>query len=252
MQNKLLDTFKERRLFDKNELYEFYVESEPDLNERTLDWRIHNLRKKDIIKTVGHGLYTISEKPEYVASPSHDALKIARKLTRKFEKIDYCISESQWINEFSKHQSFNNIILVEIEREFVQSLYYYLIDNLYKNVYLKPNDKEIQYYISGRNNTIVIQNLISRSPKRKLRIRKTIINVASLEKLMVDLFSKNHLFYFYDGSEIIYIYESILNTYNINFSKLLSYAKRRKNDQKIKQLMLTHLPNSLYNVINDR
>lgn len=252
MQNKLLDTFKERCLFDRNELYEFYIGFEPDLNKRTFNWRIHNLIKKDIIKPVGHGLYTISEKPEFVASPSHDALKIARKLTRKFEKIDYCISESQWINEFSKHQSFNNIILVEIEREFVQSLYYYLIDNLYKNVYLKPNDKEIQYYISGRNNTIVIQNLISRSPKRKLRIRKTIINVASLEKLMVDLFSKNHLLYFYDGSEIIYIYESILNTYNINFSKLLSYAKRRKNDQKIKQLMLTHLPNSLYNVINDR
>lgn len=252
MQNKLLDTFKERCLFDRNELYEFYIGFEPDLNKRTFNWRIHNLIKKDIIKPVGHGLYTISEKPEFVASPSHDALKIARKLTRKFEKIDYCISESQWINEFSKHQSFNKIILVEIEREFVQSLYYYLIDNLYKNVYLKPNDKEIQFYISGRNNTIVIQNLISRSPKRKLKIRKTIINVASLEKLMVDLFSKNHLFHFYNGSEIIYIYESILNTYNINFSKLLSYAKRRKNDQKIKQLMLTRLPNSLYNVINDR
>lgn len=205
MQNKLLDTFKERSLFDRNELYKFYVEFEPDLNERTFNWRIHNLIKKDIIKRVGHGLYTISEKPEYVASPSHDALKIARKLTRKFEKIDYCISESQWINEFSKHQSFNKIVLVEIEREFVQSLYYYLRDNLYKNVYLEPNDKEIQFYISGRNNTIVIQNLISRSPKRKLKLRKTVINVASLEKLMVDLFSKNHLFHFYNGSEIIYM-----------------------------------------------
>ena len=70
MQNKLLDTFKERCLFDRNELYEFYIGFEPDLNKRTFNWRIHNLIKKDIIKPVAHGLYTISEKPEFVASPS--------------------------------------------------------------------------------------------------------------------------------------------------------------------------------------
>ena len=58
--NKLIETFKERSSFDRNELYDFYLDSEPDLKESTFSWRIYDLKKKDIIKTIGRGLYVIS------------------------------------------------------------------------------------------------------------------------------------------------------------------------------------------------
>lgn len=252
IENRLIDNFKGRDSFDRNELYEFYLDFEPDLKESTFSWRIYDLKKKDIIKTIGRGRYVISYKPKYRANPSENILKIARKVNDQFEDIDYCIWETQWLNQFSRHQAFNKIILVEIEREFVDSLYYYLNDNLRMDIYLKPDEKDIQFYISESDTSVVIQRLVTRAPKSKLKVRKTSVFVATLEKIMVDLFAEERLFHFYQGSEMTHIYENIIKTYSINFTKLFSYAKRRKKEQEIKQFMSNHLPNTLDNILNDR
>ena len=68
---------------------------------------------------------------------------------------------------------------------------------------------------------------------------------------MVDLFADENLFHFYQGSELINIYEKILERYSINFTKLFSYAKRRKKEQEIKQFMNNHMPNIFEDIIND-
>jgi hypothetical protein len=68
---------------------------------------------------------------------------------------------------------------------------------------------------------------------------------------MVDLFADENLFHFYQGSEMINIYEKIIDRYSINFTKLFSYAKRRKKEQEIKQFISKHLPNFLEEIQYD-
>ena len=75
--------------------------------------------------------------------------------------------------------------------------------------------------------------------------------IAALKKKMVDLFADENLYHFFQGSELINIYEKILERYSINFTKLFSYAKRRKKEQEIKQFMNNHIPNILEDIIND-
>jgi len=143
------------------------------------------------------------------------------------------------------------MIVVEVEKEFTESLYYYLNDSLKMDFFLNPDDKEIEFYISESAVPVVIKRLVTRAPISKLKDKKNVVPVATLEKIMVDLFADENLYHFYQGSELINIYEKILERYSINFTKLFSYAKRRKKEQEIKQFMNNHIPNILEDIIND-
>ena len=167
IENKLIQAFKNRSSFDRDALYNFYLDFEPDLKESTFSWRIYDLKKKDIIKTIGRGLYVISYKPKYKPLLSDSVFKIARKTNERFEDIKYAIWETQWLNEFSQHQTSNQMIVVEVEKEFVDSLYYYLNDNLRMDFFLNPDEKEIQFYISESNVPVIIKRLVTRAPIQK-------------------------------------------------------------------------------------
>lgn len=251
IENRLIEAFKGRNSFDRDELFQFYLDYEPDLKESTFSWRIYDLKKKDIIKTIGRGLYVISYKPKYKPNVTESTLKIVRKTNDRYEDITYCVWENQWLNEFTQHQVSKQMIVVEVEKEFTESLYYYLNDSLRMDFFLNPDEKEIEFYISESTVPVVIKRLVTRAPISKLRDKKNTVPVATLEKIMVDLFADENLFHFYQGSELINIYEKILERYSINFTKLFSYAKRRKKEQEIKQFINNHLPNILEDIIND-
>lgn len=251
IENKIIDAFRDRSSFDRDELFQFYLEYEPDLKESTFSWRIYDLKKKDIVKTIGRGLYVISYKPKYKPVLSDNVLRIARKTNEKFSDIQYAIWENQWLNEFTQHQMSNQMIIVEVEKEFTESLYYYLNDSFRMDFFLNPDEKEIQFYISESIVPVVIKRLVTRAPISKLRDKKNTVLVATLEKIMVDLFADENLFHFYQGSELVNIYEKILEQYSINFTKLFSYAKRRKKEEEIKQFINNHIPNILEDIIND-
>ncbi|OSY87551.1 hypothetical protein WH52_10630 [Tenacibaculum holothuriorum] len=251
IENKLIAHFKGRDFFEKDELYEFYREFEPNLKETTFRWRVYDLKKKDIIKTIGRGLYVISYKPKYKPILSEHLFKIARKTNERFADIKYAIWETQWLNEFTQHQTSNQMIIVEVEKEFADSLYYYLNDSMRMDFFLNPDDKEIEFYISESNVPVVIKRLVSRAPLQKIKNKKSIVPIATLEKIMVDLFADENLFHFYQGSEMVNIYEKIIDRYSINFTKLFSYAKRRRKEQEIKQFIGNYIPNFLEDIQYD-
>ena len=251
IENKIIEAFQGYPSFSQEELFRFYLQSEPDLNKSTFTWRIYDLKKKNIIKTIGRGLYVISYKPKYKPELSNNALTIARKTMERFDGIFYALWEIPWQNEFSQHQTFNQMIVIEVEKEFEESLYYFLNDSLQIDFFLNPDEKQIKFYISESNNSVVIKRLISRAPTNKIKDKKTIIPIATLEKIMVDLFADDNLFHAYQGSELICIFERILNRYNINITTLFSYAKRRNKEQEIKQFISTHIPNFLEDIQYD-
>lgn len=251
IENKIIEVFKERSSFDRNELYDFYLEFEPDLKESTFSWRIYDLKKKDIIKTIGRGLYVISYKPRYKPVLTENVFKIVSKISERFEDITFCLWENQWLNEFTQHQTSNQMIVVEVEKEFTESLYYFLNDSLQMDFFLNPDEKEIQFYISESVVPVVVKRLVTRAPISKLKDKKIVVPIATLEKIMVDLFADENLFHFYQGSELTYIFESILDRYSINLTKLFSYAKRRKKEQEIKQFISKHIPNFLEDIQYD-
>ena len=249
IEKKVIEEFKDRDFFTREDLLYFYKEFEPDLNEGTFGWRIYDLKNKNIIKPLKRGLYVISYKPKYKPEISSNLIKIARRITDQYEDVKHCIWETEWLNEFSQHQNNRKIILIEIEKDFVEPLYYDLKDFKRKELYLNPDEKDIDFYISESNYPVVIKKLITRSPITKRMERKVKFSAPLLEKILVDLFAEEKLFFYLQGSELIHIYENAISNYTINFTKLFSYAKRRDREQEIKHFMMNHMFHQVKDII---
>ena len=258
IEKKLIEQFEGREYFTRNELFEFYLDFEPDLKEGTFGWRIYDLKSKNIIKAVGRGLYVISYKPRYKPEISKDLLKLARVITENFSDIKSCLWETAWLTEFHQHQTNRSTIIVETEKGFEESIYFELKDSSRRDVYFNPNEKTIDFYITESERPVIIKKLITRSPisSRTEKIserseKKVKFYTPSLEKILVDLFADEKLYFYLQGSEMIHIYENAIRKYTINFTKLFSYAKRRKREKDIKSFLNSHMPHLVQELIDD-
>ena len=248
---RLIAEFKNRACFTRAELLDFFRSAEPELTEGTLGWRIHVLKNKNIIKSVKRGLYVISNQPEYMPAVSPDLLKIARQLKEKYDEVKHCIWETTWLNEFSRHQPGKSTILIEIEKGFEESLFYELKDSMRREVFLNPDEKVIDFYVAESNRPVIVKRLLTRAPLSKRTDKKVIFYIPTLEKMLVDLFAEERLFYHLQGSELVYIFENAITRYTINFTRLLSYAKRRERQQEIKQFLTNHMYHLVKGIIVD-
>ena len=249
IENRLIEEFQDRDAFSREELFDFFRYFEPNLKEGTFGWRIYDLKNKNIIKSIQRSYYTISYKPKYKPEISGEILKLAKVISERFEDVKHCIWDTDWINEFAQHQSGKKLIIIEIEKDFVESLYYELKDSFQFDFYLNPDEKAIDFYISESQNPVIIKKLITRSPISKRTEKRVKFYTPLLEKLLVDLFTEKKLFYFYQGAELMHVYENVLKNYTLNYTKLFSYAKRREREQDIKQFMTNNMDHLVKDII---
>ncbi len=71
-----------------------------------------------------------------------------------------------------------------------------------------------------------MQSLISKAPTQTIRRTSTI----TIEKMIVDLYCEKKIFNAFQGSELINIVNNAYRRYSIDFTKLISYAKRRRKE----------------------
>lgn len=251
LEDRLIKAFKDRGSFTREELFRFFHSFEPDLNEGTFGWRIYDLKNRNIIKPLKRGLYVISYKPKFKPVISPALLKIAKPLSEKFAEVKLCVWETSWLNEFAQHQRSKSTIFIEVERGFEESIFYTLKDNLYRDVFVNPEERDIDFYIAESKQPVIIKRLLTRAPLVKRVENKTSIYTPSIEKILVDIFAEERLFYYLQGSELMHIYENAFGNYTINFTKLFSYAKRRERDTEIKQFMINHMFHLVKDIFND-
>jgi len=251
IENKLIEEFKDREYFSREELFDFFRYFEPELKEGTFGWRIYDLKQRNIIRALKRGVYVISYKPRYKPDISPSLLKISKQLTELFEEIRHCIWETSWLNEFALHQTIRSALIIEIEKGFEESLFYELKDRMRREVFLNPDEKVIDFYIAESNQPVIVKKLITRAPLSNRFEKKNKFYIPTLEKILVDLFADERFFYYVQGSELIHIYENAITNYNINFTKLFSYANRREREQDIKQFMTNHMFHIVKGIIDD-
>lgn len=230
------ERFKDQRSFFREDLLDFYLEFEPDIKKATFGWRVYDLRQKGIIRSIDKGVYTLSRKPEYKPHLGEKARKIARLFVRKLSGSNYCISETSWLNEFSIHQTNSSVIVLEVEKDLLNSAFFTLKDEI-KDLYLQPSPKEMEMYVLEKEDPVVLKSLISRSPTQKKMDKNLTIYLPHLEKLLVDAYCDRQIYFFYSGVELKNIFNNAFDRYTINLSRLRSYAKRRGKGMEIKEFM---------------
>lgn len=251
LRKELLKHFQQGQVFSKQDLRDFYRRYEPGLNEGTLSWRIHWLRKKGMIRSVEKGKYVISDKPGYEPGPSSDLVYIAGIIHNEHPGLQYCIWSTEWLNHFTKHQLGSFFTILELEKEMMEMVFETLRSAYDLKAFLKPDKTLIERYVLFEEG-IVIVPLISRAPVRTLNIEKNgkdAINVPILEKILVDLFTDEKTFYAISEAELEYIYEHAMREYSINFSVLFNYARRRGKEEQLKRFLRKNFEASIKGVL---
>jgi hypothetical protein len=245
--NRLKKEFQGRESFSREELFDFYRQFEPELKEATFRWRIFHLKGKEIITAIKKGLFTLSFKPVFMPEIGEVERKISGKIEKQFEQIKYCIWSTRITHEFMLHIPGKVITILQVEKDAIEPVYRFLKEERIRNIFIEPEEKEIERYVYEVENAIVLLSLVSKSPTQKVK------NVATttLEKLIVDLYCDKKLFAPFQGGELVHIINNAYNKYAIDFTKLINYSRRRRKETDMKDFFSgkTDVPNS---ILNDR
>jgi hypothetical protein len=226
--------FKGQSYITKDEIYLYFKKLEPDLKESTLRWRIHRLKEAQILLPVRRGVYSLNKKPIFRPTISKKLERIESLYSAGFSPSLTCIIWStEWLHQFMVQQPNTHLIIIETEKESLESLFYHVQDE-FKNTYLNPEKNIIRDYVIRQKEAVIIKPIISRSPTQ---ILESEIEIASLEKILVDLYCDSDLFLSYQGSELENIFANAWKTYSLNLSVLMNYANRRKRGDGLQQFL---------------
>jgi hypothetical protein len=123
------------------------------------------------------------------------------------------------MNEFVNHLISKNTIFVEVENMLDETIFNLLYDE-YTHVLHNPG-ADLYYKYSGKE-TIIVRRLISEAPLFYDKYHQ-----ASLEKILVDLFSRGISGSIIPRSEYRAIFEDSFRKYNLNQARMFRYARRR-------------------------
>ena len=204
------------------------------VSSSSLNWRIYQLVKDKIITRLGRGHYTVSAVTSFQMPLEERETKLGKQLKEQFPFIRFCIWNSNIIKSLSQHQSFVDFLVIETERDVAEAVFHFLKEENSK-VYLKPNRDIVETYLLEMSDVTIVQNLVSEAPLANVKG----IPTTTIEKLLVDLAHHNSIFYFYQGYELMHIFQNAFEKYAVNTSKLLRYANRRKIKTEILDILKT-------------
>lgn len=247
----LIQAFQDQSTFTKADLRSFYETFDPELKESTLKWRIYDLRNTGVIREVKRGLYTTQLLPKYQPQISEALQEILGEVQRTYDdNVQFCGWETSWLNSFSRHQASSNMIIIEIEKDLMESLFFDMKGIYDYSFYINPSKNEIRYQITEDRQPVIIKKLITRSPITTYEFDEVSYRVPTIEKMMVDLVCDEDLLYTYQGTEMLQIWEKVLENIAFDFSQMLTYAKRREKGSPIQNMLVNQIPHLVKDILD--
>ena len=225
--------FKNNEVFKTSDVLEFYSKIDQNIKLSTVNWRVYALVQKGILKRVGRGVFTLGVDKNYVPEISPKMKSINKKLKKEYPYLNICIWNTSSINEFMVHQPGNFYLIIEVEKEAAQSVFYFLRELKY-HVFIDPTDEILEKYLPLNKEGIIIKTLVTEAPVQNINGLVTI----SLEKLLVDIFCDHVIFAAQQGAEMRTIFNEAFTKYSVNRSRMLRYANRRRKKESL-QIYLT-------------
>ncbi len=215
-------TFKVDQVISILNLRNFYKSFEPNITDTTLNWRIYTLIQLGILTRIGRGKYIIGRKNNFIPEISKKMKSIHKKLKPNFPFLDICLWNTSAFNEFMRHQPGRFYIMVEVDRDAMESVFFFLKDNKY-HAFLAPDPEIIYHYFPDEKEVIIVKSLVTEAPTQVLSNITTI----TIEKMLVDLFCDPVNFNAQQDLEKDRIFKEAIEKYTVNENSMLRYADRR-------------------------
>jgi len=130
------------------------------------------------------------------------------------------------------HQPGRFYILVEVEKEATQSVFFFLKENKYP-VFIDPNKDLIEKYLPDIKETLIVKSLVTEAPLQNI----SGVNTTTIEKMLVDIFCDEVIFSAQQGSELRTIFNESTTKYTVNENRMLRYAARRGKKESFREYL---------------
>jgi len=207
---------------------EFYQTLEPEVKKTTVNWRIYNLVQEGILNRIGRGRFSLGKGDAYIPELSSKLNSIYKKIKSDFPFLTVCLWSTSVLNEFMLHQPGRFYQLIEVDKDAMESIFYYLKDRYY-SVYMEPSQELIRRYMIDEKEPWIVKSLVSEAPIQRVNGIQTV----TIEKLLVDIFCDPIIFSAQQGSEMNQIFNEAFDKYTISESKMLRYASRRRKKKEL-------------------
>lgn len=203
---------------------------------------ISRLAKKEEIGNLGFGYYV---KSPVIFHLEHDG--VMNKINNLLSLYSFP-PKRMVFSSISLNFCINQIIssttyVVEVEKEYIQSVFELLKKNFKNVVLFKPSKEDKLNY--WKPNAIYITELFKRSPVNK-------DGSITIEKLIVDILFDEEINSLYSGQDIDSAVEVLCTKYTINYKTLFSYAARKNKKSQLLQRIKQYLPEEiLEKVVHD-
>ena len=200
-------------------------QEKPEISDTDLKWKLFHYCKDNELKNIGSQRYAKGSSI-YNYSLSSEAENICQRIKAEYPEIQIAVWESRILNEWLNLLLAKNTIFIEVEKEFLETIYDALFDR-YENTMILINPSINDYYRYLKDGLIVLKPLVMRAPVSKE-------GHVTLEKLFVDLICNKLLIEMFDQYAIEDLIRNASQAYAINEKKMLAYARRRGRYDKVK------------------
>jgi hypothetical protein len=183
-----------------------------------------------VLTRIGRGKFALGPRKIFVPDISNKLKNIHSKLKKQYPFLETCIWNTSVFNEFMVHQPGRFHILVEVDKDAVHSVFFFLKDSKYA-VFIEPTKDLMEKYLPDEKETLIVKTLVTEAPLQKIER----LNTPTLEKMLVDIFCNGIVFAAQQGAEMRNIFTEARSKYVINENRMLRYADRRKKKEILKE-----------------
>lgn len=226
---QLTTHFADRQSVQRDEVVDFLHEVAPELTDKTISWRIHQLKEKELITYVSRGVYSFVMKEVWTPELTRWSTRLRNLVREASPEAGLCIWHSGFLNEWASCPDSHQYTFIEVERSAMESAFDALTA-LSKKVFLNPDSAFVERYILPLEESIVVRPLVSEAPLLELKG----VTTSSLEKVMVDLMV-DELFFrpVFSEEKTTLVLKQAVSRFQVSQSRMLRYAGRRNQRAKV-------------------
>jgi len=187
-----------------------------------------------VLTRIGRGKFSLGNSKIFIPEINSKLKTINSKLKKEFPFLEICLWNTSSFNEFMVHQPGRFYILIEVEKDAAQSVFFFLKEAKY-SVFIDPTKDLIEKYLPDEKETLIVKPLVTEAPTQKIEG----LNTTTIEKMLVDIFCDEVIFSTQQGAEKRTIFKEAFTKYTINQSKMLRYADRRRKKEELNQFVKT-------------
>lgn len=228
-----LKKLKVKHRYSHHELINLLKSDYPHMRDTSYHWAVCEMLKSGNLTKVAYNAYEVQneqEKPIYRPFYSDLAAKLIAQISDKCPSIHYTVFETALMNDFLNHLVAQNTVFIQVEKDISIFVFRFLQELGYEHLLYNP--KKADYNLYWEKDCIVVTNMISEAP-----LSASAPHEICLEKMLVDMYCDRLISSTYSKSEYPQVLKQAKETYHIEFTKIMRYARRRGREEEIKQIL---------------